>query len=113
MMLIEEHKTIAALNVELGLEKTDSTLSQIKLGSRHSKTGTPRNMGDELARRIEAKLELPLGWMDTPPTYSELNGKDDPRAKVMALMDALPADQWPTVARLLGALAEPGAKTGT
>lgn len=26
-------------------------------------------MGDPLARRIEEKLDLPLGWMDTPPKH--------------------------------------------
>lgn len=66
-ILIDKHGTLAALNEALGLARTDATLSQIKNKSAHSKTGTPRCMGDPLARRIEEKLELPLGWMDTPP----------------------------------------------
>jgi hypothetical protein len=66
-ILIDRHGTLAALNEALGLARTDATLSQIKNKSAHSKTGTPRCMGDPLARRIEEKLDLPLGWMDTPP----------------------------------------------
>ena len=68
-------------------------------------------MGDDLARKIEEKLELELGWMDTPPTYAELHGDEDPRTKVMQLMEAMPPDQWPTAVRLLDALAQPA--TGT
>jgi phage repressor protein C with HTH and peptisase S24 domain len=70
-ILIEKHSTLAALNEALGLARTDATLSQIKNKSAHSKTGTPRCMGDPLARRIEEKLDLPLGWMDTPPRHEQ------------------------------------------
>lgn len=70
-------------------------------------------MGDDLARKIEHKLSLDHGWMDTPPSYSELHGEEDPRTKVMLLMEALPPDQWPTAVRLLDALAQPTSATGT
>ena len=70
-------------------------------------------MGDEQAREIEQKLSLGLGWMDTPPSYSEILGDDDPRTKVMQLMEAMPPDQWATAVRLLDALAQPAQATGT
>lgn len=70
-------------------------------------------MGDNLARKIEERLGLEHGWMDTPPTYAELLGDEDPRTKVMQLMEAMPADQWATAVRLLDALAQPTQKTGT
>ena len=70
-ILIDKHGTLAALNEALGLARTDATLSQIKNKSAHSKTGTPRCMGDPLARRIEEKLGLQLGWMDTPPSRDQ------------------------------------------
>ena len=70
-------------------------------------------MGDPLARRIEAALSLPKGWMDTPPTYSEMYGAQDPRTMVMELMEHLPPDQWPTVVRLVDALAQPAKGNGT
>ena len=68
-------------------------------------------MGDPTAREIEEKLNLGLGWMDTPPAYAELHGEEDPRTKVMLLLEAMPPDQRPTAVRLLDALAQPA--TGT
>lgn len=40
-------------------------LSQIKNRVADSKSGTPKAMGDELARRIEAAIHVPIGWMDS------------------------------------------------
>lgn len=105
--------SLANLNEALGLSRTDATLSQIRTQAPHSKTGKPRVMGDELARKIEEKLELDEGWMDTPPTYAELNGENDPRAKAMEMFESLPHDQWATALRLLDALAKPADKNGT
>ncbi|WP_186155027.1 XRE family transcriptional regulator [Burkholderia gladioli] len=39
-------------------------LSQVKNGQPESRTGKPKNMGDEVARKIEAALGEPAGWMD-------------------------------------------------
>jgi len=39
-------------------------LSQIKNRVADSKSGTPKAMGDELARRIEVAIHVPNGWMD-------------------------------------------------
>ena len=39
-------------------------LSQIKNKVPDSKSGTPKAMGDEVARRIEAAINEPTGWMD-------------------------------------------------
>ena len=112
-MLIEKHGSIANLNEQLGLARTDATLSQIKNKSTHSKTGTPRAMGDPMARKIEAALGLPNGWMDTPPSYVEMLGEEDPRTKVMQLMESIPPDQWSTAVRVLDALAQPVKRNGT
>ncbi len=102
--------SLARLNEALGLDRTDATLSQIRTKAPHSKTRKPRVMGDELARKIEEKLSLELGWMDTPPSYAELLDDDDPRAKVLLLMEAMPPDQWATVVRLVDAVAQPTKK---
>jgi hypothetical protein len=113
-MLIKLHgNSIANLNEAIGLERTDATISQIRNKSVHSKSGKPRAMGDDLARKIENKLTLEVGWMDTPPSPTELHGEDDPRTKVWQLLEALPPDQWPTAVRLLDALAQPAKATGT
>lgn len=113
-MLVKRHGgSLAQLNEAIGLDRTDATLSQIRTKAPHSKTGKPRVMGDDLARKIEEKLSLDHGWMDTPPSYAELNSEDDPRAKVMLLMEAMPPDQWSTAVRLLDALAQPAKRNGT
>lgn len=39
-------------------------LSQLKTRSPETKTGTPKSMGDNIARKIERALNEPLGWMD-------------------------------------------------
>lgn len=62
--LIEQHRSIANLNVALGRAKTDATLSQIKNKAVDSKSGNPRNMGSPLAREIEEKLGLEIGALD-------------------------------------------------
>lgn len=109
-MLVKRHDdSLARLNEALGLDRTDATLSQIRTQAKHSKTGKPRVMGDDLARKIESRLGLPEGWMDTPPTYAELHGEEDPRAKAIAIFEALPDDQWAVALRLIGALAQPAA----
>ena len=61
-------------------------------------------MGDDLARKIEEKLNKPTGWMDTPPSYLELQGEPDPKTQLLAVMEHLPADQYATAIRLIAAL---------
>ncbi|MDO9235981.1 MAG: hypothetical protein Q7U28_08115 [Aquabacterium sp.] len=110
-MLVKKYgNSLAQLNEALGLDRTDSTLSQIRTSAPHSKTGKTRGMGDNLARKIEDRLKLEKGWMDTPPTYAELHGEEDPRTKVMQLMESMPPDQWATVVRLVDAVAQPTKK---
>lgn len=41
-----------------------SYLSQVKNGTR-SRDGSQRNLGPKLARRLEAAMNKPTGWMDT------------------------------------------------
>ena len=62
--LIEQYKTIANLNIALGRDRRDSTLSQIKNRVKINNSKGRRTMGFELARTIEEKLNLPGGWMD-------------------------------------------------
>jgi len=46
-------------------------LSQIRNRTPDSKTGTPKMMGDAMARRIEAALGEPDGWMDRSHLFQE------------------------------------------
>lgn len=114
-MLIKRYGgKMADLNEALGYERTHSKLARIKnKNQRSDRPGKFFVMGDDQAREIEQKLSLGLGWMDTPPSYLELLGDDDPRTKVMQLMEAMPPDQWATAVRLLDALAQPAKATGT
>jgi hypothetical protein len=112
-MLVERHGSLAALNEALDMPRTDATLSQIKNQSPHAKTGKPRSMGDDLARKIEAKLGLTPGWMDTPPSYAELNGETDPISKALGILRAMEPELRYQAVRLLDALAEPQEPNGS
>jgi len=114
-MLVGKHGSMASLCEKLGYARNETaTLTRIlNANIRHDRGGEPYNMGSPMARKIEEKLSLDLGWMDTPPSYAELHGEEDPRAKVMQLMEAMPPDQWATVVRLVDAVAQPTPSTGT
>lgn len=104
-MLVKKHNdSLADLNEAIGLVRTDATLSQIRTKAPHSKTGKPRVMGDDMARKIEERLSLELGWMDTPPTYAEMTGESDPRSDLWKVMeDMTPSDLY-RAAAILAAL---------
>ena len=68
-------------------------------------------MGDVLARRIETELNLERGWMDTPPTYAELTGTEDPRALVMLAMEDMPNEDIYQLLRLAAAVKKPADPT--
>lgn len=76
-LLIERYGSIANLNDQLGRNRKDATLSQIRKGSVHSGTGRPRVMGDTMAREIEAKLSLGYGWMDADHANEAFPEEDD------------------------------------
>lgn len=103
--LIQERGSIAALNEALGLDRTDSTLSQIRTQARHSSTGKPRTMGDELARRIEERLQLPRGWMDTSLEL-ERQAADPQAAAILAMLGQLPEWQRERVATIVRTFVE-------
>ncbi len=76
MQTIDE---VRRLNLELAIRRMGSAakladaaktspayISQIKNRTPDSKTGTPKTMGDDMARRIELALGVQAGWMDTP-----------------------------------------------
>jgi hypothetical protein len=113
LMLVKKHKSMANLCELLGYARNETaTLTRIlNANIRHDRGGKPYNMGSPMAREIEEKLSLGLGWMDTPPSYAELHGEEDPRTKVLLLMETMSPDQWSTAVRLLDALAQPA--TGT
>lgn len=62
LTLIEEAGSIQAVAEKLG--KDHAQISQLKTQAKHSKTGKPRLIGDDIARLIEERFELEIGWMD-------------------------------------------------
>ncbi len=102
-MLVKKHGSMASLCEKLGYARNETaTLTRIlNANIRHDRGGEPYNMGSPIARKIEEKLSLGHGWMDTPPSYAELHEEEDPRTKVMLMMEAMPPDQWATVVRLV------------
>lgn len=103
--LIEQHGTIAALNLALGWEATNGRISQIQNRSIRSDRGTPYEMGDTTAREIEQKLGLQAGWLDTPIGYESL---DDRRiAHAIKIMEAMPEWQRDQAIKILDTIAEP------
>lgn len=61
--LIEEAGGVSRLAEKV--DRSHSQISQLKNRSRHSKSGEPREMGDDMARHIEQKFALRTGWMDS------------------------------------------------
>lgn len=53
-------------------------LSQVKAGTPESKTGKPKAMGDDLARRIEAAIGEQEGWMDVEHQSGPSAANDHP-----------------------------------
>lgn len=105
-LLISKFGTMASLNSALGWTRTDPKLSQIRNEHVRGTSGKPYNMGDSMARKIEGKLKLEKGWMDTPPSLAEQYGLEDPRAKTWDLMVRMPEGQLQTAYRLINALAQ-------
>lgn len=62
LALLEQEGGVAAMAKRLGV--SESQVSQIRGRMKHSKTGEPREIGDKLARKIEAAFDLERGWLD-------------------------------------------------
>lgn len=91
MFLIEQYGSIAQLNITLGRKRTDGTLSQIKNAAVNSQTNKARNMGAGVAREIERKLNLEMGWMDVEHDESQPFEPNSTDAQLMATTVTIPA----------------------
>lgn len=78
---MQTNDEVRRLNLERAIRKVGSAaklaeaaktspayLSQIKNRTPDSKSGTPKTMGDDMARRIETAIGMPIGWMDIKHT---------------------------------------------
>lgn len=111
--LVEKHGSIADLNQAIGWARTDPKLSQIKNNNKRPGRDASYQMGDAMAREIEDALGLERGWMDNPITPLEQMNRENPRLKIIQLMEGLPDDQLSVALRLLDALAKPDQGNGT
>lgn len=108
-MLVEKHEGMANLCELLGYARNETaTLTRVlNANVRHDRGGKPYNMGTPTARRIEKTLNLSTGWMDTPPTYAELTGSEDPRALVLLAMEKMPDSEVRQLLRFADAVQQP------
>lgn len=91
LMLKAELGTLVALNEKIGLDKRDSTLSQILNSAPNSKTGKGKEMGSPMARKLETLCGKEVGWMDTDPDLTREIRVFRPDTAALALeIDALP-----------------------
>lgn len=73
----------ADMNELLGRSRRDATLSQIGNAAPNSRTGRPRQLGDDQARELERVFNKPMGWFDTDPAFDS-----DPNAQASQLTHA-------------------------
>lgn len=100
-----EYGTLVALNEKIGLDKRDSTLSQILNSAKNSKTGKGKEMGSPMARKLEAACKKEPGWMDTDPDLVRPTPPQFPEeiAKIAAAINALSS---PARERLIGTVTD-------
>lgn len=77
LALIDKAGSIQAVAEKLG--KDHAQISQLKTQAKHSKTGKPRLIGDDIARLIEEQFKLEIGWMDNPHEDSAPPPKSTPQ----------------------------------
>ena len=85
LALIEKAGSIQAVAEKLG--KDHAQISQLKTQAKHSKTGKPRLIGDDIARLIEEQFKLEIGWMDNP--------HDEAHNAMPSPQDTSAAHEWP------------------
>ena len=105
--LIEQHGSIANLNIALGWARTDPKLTQIRNANTRQGRDKPYQMGDAMAREIETTLQLERGWMDNPPNQNPY--ADERIATVVKIMENMPDWQRDQAIKIFTAITEPAA----
>ena len=106
-ILIEEHGSVANLNVALGWPRTNPTLKHVREAYSRPGRNKPYQMGDATARAIEAALKLERGWMDTPVPFGVQ--KDMRILHAVRLMENMSEKQRDQAVKVLDALVHPAA----
>lgn len=95
-ILIAEKGTLEALATAAG--SSSVYLSQIRNGATDQKTGKPRQMGNAIARRLEAACDRPKGWMDAPGSQRSVKpneGRDSRKESAMKYFAGSDYDEDP------------------
>lgn len=71
-----------------------------------------RNMGDKIARRIEKKLSLPVGWMDGPKMLYGTRDPDEPLKRGIEILTAMEPEARHRAVKILAAMSEPAGGNG-
>lgn len=112
-MLVDKHGGdkggMANLCEALGYARNNTAgLTRIlNANTRNDRDGEAYEMGSKKAREIEVKLQLPIGWMDTPPSLTEQFGHSAPLDKIAELMAAMEPEMQYRVVRMVAAAIEP------
>lgn len=78
-LLIAIERAGTAAKLAEAAKTSAAYLSQIKNRTPDSKSGTPKTMGDDMARRIEAAIGEQPGWMDVQHAPGAAEPAADPR----------------------------------
>ncbi len=105
--LIEQHGSIANLNIALGWARTDPKLTQIRNANTRQGRDKPYQMGDAMAREIETTLQLERGWMDNPQNPNPY--ADERIARAVKIMESMQDWQLDQTVKIVTAIAEPAA----
>lgn len=103
--LIEQHGSIANLNIALGWARTDPKLTQIRNANTRQGRDKPYQMGDAMAREIETTLQLERGWMDNPQNPNPY--ADERIARAVKIMESMQDWQLDQTVKIVTAIAEP------
>lgn len=90
-VLIDEAGDVASLARRAGV--SDKYLRQILAGFQGPRDRKPRELGDRVARRLEAACGRPEGWMDEPAAVGGRAGRG-PGTAVAAFAPAGPDEIW-------------------
>ena len=99
-VLVDQHAGMANLCEKLGYARNETaTLTRIlNANVRHDRGGKPYNMGSPMAREMEDKLQLELGWMDNVHNREQEPAQsapvDWPFTIARARLDALTREDW-------------------
>ncbi len=91
-LLIAKFGSIANINEKLERTRNNSLLYQLKNKSINSTSGKKRNIGNKIAREIEAKLGLDDGWMDIEHADPPETTEEKPKIKFFAGGDGIRED---------------------